>query len=85
MSQSTFLSFVRVNGADAAGFLNGQFTQNVSNLAPEETRIGAFCTPKGRVMAVAYLHQTADGLELWTARDLLDELVATLRRSVMRP
>ncbi|MFK8014622.1 MAG: folate-binding protein YgfZ, partial [Gammaproteobacteria bacterium] len=37
-----------------------------------------------RVMAVASMHQTADGLALWNARDLLDDLVTTLRRYVMR-
>ena len=84
MTDPSALSFVRVSGADAAVFLNGQFTQNTLDLAVGETRIGAFCSPKGRAIAVAYLHQSDTGFELWTTPDKLTPLVTGLRRYVMR-
>ncbi len=88
MNQPTEFDAVLVSGADAASFLNGQFTSNVLNLRTSDARstplLGAFCTPKGRALAVAVLVAVDDGIELWTTASRRQALVAHLSRYVMR-
>jgi len=84
VSRVSCLAFVRVNGADAAVFLNGQYSQSTLAMAAGESRIGAFCTPKGRALAVACVIATDAGFELWTHRTIIESLVTTLKRYVMR-
>ncbi len=45
------LGVIRVQGADAATFLQGQLTQDVLTMAPGESRLAAFCSAKGRMQA----------------------------------
>lgn len=84
MPTSSAFGFVRVCGADAATFLNGQFSHSTLNLAPGDSRFGAFCTAKGRATATAFLIATDAGFEMWTLKATLPALVAGLRRYVMR-
>ncbi len=43
---------LRVSGSDAQAFLQGQLTSDVRDLTPGTMRIGAWCSPKGRVLAI---------------------------------
>jgi tRNA-modifying protein YgfZ len=43
---------LRVTGADAAAFLQGQLTNDVEALAPGAWQLAAWCSAKGRVLAV---------------------------------
>ncbi len=45
------LGVIRVQGVDAATFLQGQLTQDVLTMAPGESRLAAFCSAKGRMQA----------------------------------
>ena len=45
------LGVIRVQGVDAATFLQGQLTQDVLTMAPGEARLAAFCSAKGRMQA----------------------------------
>ncbi|MFK7887026.1 MAG: folate-binding protein YgfZ [Gammaproteobacteria bacterium] len=84
MSTPSSFGFVRVSGADAANFLNGQFSHSTLNMGPGDGRLGAFCTPKGRAFASAFLLAVDEGFELWTLNATLPTLVASLRRYIMR-
>jgi folate-binding protein YgfZ len=42
--------FIAIDGADAVKFLQGQVTCDVLELAAATTRLGAQCTPKGRML-----------------------------------
>ncbi|MEM6640775.1 MAG: hypothetical protein AAF610_12840 [Pseudomonadota bacterium] len=84
MSSDTIYDPVRVSGADAVTFLNGQFTGNVSTLTDKDTLFGAFCSPKGRTLALAVLVACDDGIELWTPRRGRDDLIAHLSRYILR-
>ena len=53
---------LRIGGADAATFLQGQFTNDVRLLADSRTQASACCTNQGRVIALARLrHRLAAG------------------------
>lgn len=84
MNRPYQLGFVHVHGADAATFLNGQFSHSTLDMAPGDHRIGAFCTAKGRTIAVAHLLRHDEHFDLWTSTDVLDDLVTSLQRYVMR-
>src|SRR6187455_3862180 len=45
------LGVIRVQGADAASFLQGQLTQDFALLGLSEARLAAFCNAKGRMQA----------------------------------
>ncbi|NYT69896.1 YgfZ/GcvT domain-containing protein [Pusillimonas noertemannii] len=44
------LSVLRASGADAAAFLHGQLTQDITGLPPGQARLAGYCTPKGRLL-----------------------------------
>ena len=45
------LALIEVTGADAATFLHGQLTHDVTGLASDQARLAGYCTPKGRLLA----------------------------------
>ncbi len=79
------LGVIRVSGADAASFLQGQLTQDFVLLKPEQARLAAFCNPKGRMLAsfVGFRHASGDIL-LVCSRDILPATLKRLSMFVMR-
>ena len=77
----THLGVIRVEGEDAASFLQGQLTQDFGLLGLSEARLAAYCTAKGRMQAsfVGFKRAHADIL-LVCSRDIL---AATLKRLSM--
>lgn len=51
------LAALRVEGAEAEPFLQGQLTSDVAALAPGSVQYSAWCSPKGRVLANFLLHR----------------------------
>jgi folate-binding protein YgfZ len=79
------LAALRVSGADAATFLQGQFTNDVGALAPGSLQLSAWCSPKGRVLANFILRCiAADGFELLLPRLLLESVQRRLAMFVLR-
>jgi folate-binding protein YgfZ len=75
------LGVIRVEGEDAARFLQGQLTQDFALLQPGEARLAAFCTAKGRMLAsFVALQRGPHEFLLVCSRDLL---AATLKRLSM--
>ncbi len=58
------LCLVTVTGADAATYLQGQLTCDITQLADGKARLGAYCNQKGRVIASFFLWQQTDGFAL---------------------
>lgn len=75
------LGVIRAHGEDAAHFLQGQLTQDVTGLKPGQARLAALCNPKGRMLAsFQVLRRADDELLLVTSADTL---AATLKRLSM--
>ena len=53
-------AWLRVNGADAANFLQGQFTQELRGLAAGEARYGLWLSVKGKVLADSFVCRGAE-------------------------
>lgn len=79
------LGIIKVEGADAASFLQGQLTQDFVLLKPNEARLAAFCSAKGRMQAsfVGFKRSKDDGESEILLVCSLDVLPATLKRLSM--
>jgi len=76
---------VAVTGVDAAAFLQGQFTSDVSALADGTVQLSAWCSPKGRVLANFLLRRiTSEHFELLLPSSLADFIAKRLRMFVLR-
>jgi folate-binding protein YgfZ len=75
---------LRIAGADAVQFLQGQFTHDVRLLADGRTQVSACCTNQGRVIAVARLRQTDEAIYALLPSDLLAKVASHLRRFLLR-
>ncbi|MDA8347511.1 MAG: hypothetical protein M0038_01675 [Pseudomonadota bacterium] len=68
----TDLGVLRIGGADAARFLQGQVSNDLTRLGPERTLLAGYHTPQGRTIAVLRLVASAE-----------DELLALLPRELV--
>jgi hypothetical protein len=75
---------LRIAGADAATFLQGQLTNDVRLLADGRTQVAACCTNQGRVIALVRLRQTEDAIYALLPADLAGKLATHLRKFVLR-
>ena len=77
----THLGVIRAQGDEAAKFLHGQLTQDFALLGPQQARLAAYLSPKGRMLASFIgCQRSATEVLLVCSRDLL---AATLKRLTM--
>jgi hypothetical protein len=75
---------LRVSGEDAAGFLQGQATCDINALGDGGLGSGAFCTPKGRVIASFRIAKSGDAFYLLLANELVPVIHKRLQLYVLR-
>jgi tRNA-modifying protein YgfZ len=86
------LGVIRVTGADAASFLQGQLTNDVVLLGMNESRLAAFCSAKGRMQASFTIYkrpaldaaQTTPDIYMVCSHDILAPTLKRLSMFVMR-
>lgn len=78
------LGVIRVAGADAATFLQGQFTSDVRKVSPSHHQLSSWCNPKGRVLACFRICLHDGAFHLLLRRDLIPGLEKRLRLFVLR-
>ena len=72
-------------GEDAASFLHGQLTQDVSSLSAGQARLAGYCSPKGRLLASFVVWRCGDGsLALACSADVLAPTLKRLSMFVLR-
>ncbi len=81
---SEFLTPIKIEGADAAGFLHGQFTTDVTGLASGRAGLSAWCDPKGRVIATFILARLNGTFWLLLPEILKDTFLKRLKMYVLR-
>jgi folate-binding protein YgfZ len=75
---------LRVTGPDAAGFLQGQFTNDIRELDDARAQLTTWCTPQGRVLATFLAWREQDDYLLQLPRDLLQPVRTRLQRYILR-
>ena len=92
VSKLEHLGIIRVTGADAASFLQGQLTNDVALLGMNESRLAAFCSAKGRMQASFTIYkrpaldtaQATPDIYMVCSRDILAPTLKRLSMFVMR-
>jgi folate-binding protein YgfZ len=76
---------IRARGADAVKFLQGQLTNDVVTLGLLQTRLGGFCSAKGRLQASFVVWKAApDDVQLACSASVLPATLKRLSMFVMR-
>lgn len=78
------LTVLSASGGDAGSFLQGQLSADVMTLKPGDSRLAAYCTPKGRMLALFRVIRRADGYWLLLPREIAGPVTQRLRMFVMR-
>lgn len=77
------IGLIELSGADAVTFLQGQVSNDVKQLT-QGAHYSAYCTPKGRMLALFYAHSIDNNIYLQCPKDLVPSLIKRLRMYVMR-
>ena len=81
----THLGVIRVQGEEAAAFLQNQLTQDFALLGQDQARLAAFCTAKGRMLASFIgFRNGVDEVLLVCSGDLLPPTLKRLSMFVLR-
>ena len=81
----THLGVIRAQGDEAAKFLHGQLTQDFALLGPQQARLAAYLSPKGRMLASFIgCQRSATEVLLVCSRDLLATTLKRLSMFVLR-
>ena len=78
------LGLLEISGADAVTFLQGQVTNDVSQLNGSNAHYTAYCNSKGRMLALFLAFAHYDHLHLQLNRELLEPIMKRLKMYVMR-
>jgi folate-binding protein YgfZ len=81
LAQFGILAF---DGKDAGDFLHRQLSCDVEGLADDGAAYGAYCTPKGRVLANVLLWREPDGVRVLLPGSILSGIARQLQRYVLR-
>ncbi len=79
-----YLGVIGAHGPDAASFLHAQLSNDIQSLDPGSSRLAALCTPKGRMLGLARLLRSDDGIYLRLPADTLETVLQRLRMYVLR-
>jgi folate-binding protein YgfZ len=78
-------ALLRAEGADAAGFLQGQLTQDMQSLSPGQARLAGYCSAKGRLLCTFIVWRDApERFFLAVSADLLAPMLKRLSMFVLR-
>jgi folate-binding protein YgfZ len=78
------LGIIRVSGADARTFLQGQLTSDILQLEADQTQLSGYCTPKGRLLAIFRVIPDGSDLLLVLPRERLPSILKRLQLYVLR-
>jgi folate-binding protein YgfZ len=78
------LGVIAVRGEDAATFLQGQLTCDLRLATEDRSSLGAYLSPKGRVLALLRIHKRAEAYYLTLPGSSLHPVLNRLRMFVLR-
>lgn len=78
------LGLIAARGPETELFLQGQLTCDVRQVTPDHSLLGAFCSPKGRVLASFRLFRQGDAYLLELPQAMVEPTLSRLRKYVLR-
>ncbi len=76
-------ALIAVSGADAEKFLQGQLTNDILAVTNGQSQLSAYCSPKGRALALFRVFRREQGLYLALPEPLLQATLERLRKYVL--
>lgn len=77
------MAVVEVSGADAMGFLHGQFTNHINEIG-DAFRLAAYCQPQGRILSLMRVVKKEDLFYLIMPQDLIEGFIKRLSMFILR-
>ena len=84
ISDLSHLSLIRASGEDVRTFLLSQLTNDLNQVTTTRSQISAYCTPKGRMLALFRIVQLDDMLLLQAPAPIIETVLPRLKMYVMR-
>jgi folate-binding protein YgfZ len=78
------LGVLQFSGEDAAGFLQGQLSCDIAGVTLRSSAYGAYCSPKGRMLANFLLWREEAGFFMALSRDILPVVQKHISKFVLR-
>jgi len=75
---------IRVSGADARSFLQGQLTNDINAVTPELVQLSSYCSPKGRMLGSFWIFERDGDLYVQLPVTRLPAILKRLRMFVLR-
>lgn len=82
--QLDYLQAIKIDGRDAIGFLNDQFTNDITALKPGVWQYNGYCSSKGRLIALFRLFVHEDCVYIVLPKRMSDPLIKRLQVYVFR-
>ena len=76
-------SLLKVSGADAETFLQGQLSNDISKLDALSVQLNAYCQHQGKILALFWVMRYEDSFLLSFPSDLLEEIKPRLQMFVI--
>ena len=83
-SDLSHMALISVHGKDAQDFLQGQLTNDVREVDAGHSQLTAYCSPKGRMLALFRLFRIDDSFYLSLPESLVEPVLKRLRMFVLR-
>jgi len=74
---------IEAHGEDAETFLQNQFTNDIRNITNEHSQINAYCTAKGRMLAIMRILKRGDNYYLRLPHELIEDTLQRLHKYIM--
>ena len=79
-----YFGCIRAEGEEAQVFLQGQFSNDITQLQNQHVQLSAYCNPKGRMLAQFLVIPDQNGFLLLLPRSILEPTLKRLRMFVLR-
>lgn len=84
VTNSSSLAALRVSGAEARAFLQGQLSADIDALASSRALLASCNSAQGRVQAVLWVVERSDGIGLILPASMVERTATRLRKFVLR-
>ena len=84
MTPLSYLSVLKISGADAGKFLQSQLTADLAGLNAPTATFSAYCSPRGQVIATLLLSPREDHWLAVAESSLLQHLIERLQKYILR-
>ncbi len=75
---------ILAQGDDLQQFLQGQLSNDIRQVSEDKAQLSAYCSPKGRVLALFLIYRHNQNLYIQTNKELLEPTIKRLRMFIMR-